>query len=182
MFINHGKYTLVIVDEYSRYTWVYFLRKKSQAPKMIMSFIRMVEYQNDVKVKQIRIDNGTKFKNHKLESFCDKKVISQNFYSPYTPKQNGVAERKNRTLIKAARTMLNGSVLSKHLWNEAVKIACYTQNTSILSKDMIKLPMKYSGKEFLILATFMCLNVLCLIITTRIILANLMLKPMMDIS
>ncbi|GJW24996.1 retrovirus-related pol polyprotein from transposon TNT 1-94, partial [Tanacetum coccineum] len=88
MSINHEKYTLVIVDEYSRYTWVHFLKKKSQAPEMIMSFIRM------------------------------------NFSSPYTPKQNGVAERKNRTLIEAARTMLNGSVLSKHFWTEAVRIAC----------------------------------------------------------
>ncbi|GJS97841.1 retrovirus-related pol polyprotein from transposon TNT 1-94 [Tanacetum coccineum] len=73
MFINHEKYTLVIVDEYSRYTWVHFLRKKSQAPEMIMSFIRMVENQNDVKVKQIRNDNGIEFRNHELESFCDEK-------------------------------------------------------------------------------------------------------------
>ncbi|GKE03696.1 retrovirus-related pol polyprotein from transposon TNT 1-94, partial [Tanacetum coccineum] len=93
MSINHEKYTLVIFDEYSRYTWVHFLRKKSQAPKIIMSFIRMVENQNDVKFKQIRTDNGTEFRNHKLESFCD---------------ENGVAERKNRTPIKTARIMLNG--------------------------------------------------------------------------
>ncbi|GKD61278.1 retrovirus-related pol polyprotein from transposon TNT 1-94 [Tanacetum coccineum] len=99
MSINHEKYTLVIVDEYLKYTWVHFLRKKSQAPEMIMSFIRM------------------------LESFCDEKGISQNFSSPYTHEQNGVSERKNRTLIEAARTMLNGSVLFKHLWTEAVRIA-----------------------------------------------------------
>ncbi|GJY62316.1 retrovirus-related pol polyprotein from transposon TNT 1-94 [Tanacetum coccineum] len=96
MSINHVKYTLVIVDEYSRYTWVYFLRKKSQAPKMIMSVIRMVENQNDVKVKQIRTDNGTEFRNHALKSFCDEKGISQNFSSPYTPEPNGVVERKKQ--------------------------------------------------------------------------------------
>ncbi|GJR05618.1 retrovirus-related pol polyprotein from transposon TNT 1-94 [Tanacetum coccineum] len=90
MFINHEKYTLVIVDEYSRYTWVYFLRKKSQAPEMIMFIIRMVENQNDVKVKQIRTDNGTEFRNHALKSFYDEKGISQNFSSPYTPEQNGI--------------------------------------------------------------------------------------------
>nr|GEU47542.1 Gag-Pol polyprotein [Tanacetum cinerariifolium] len=83
--------------------------KKSQAAKRIMSFIRMVENQNDVKVKQIRTDNGTEFKNSELESFCDEKGISQNISSLYTLKQNGVAERKNRTLIEAARIMLNGS-------------------------------------------------------------------------
>ncbi|GKG21078.1 retrovirus-related pol polyprotein from transposon TNT 1-94, partial [Tanacetum coccineum] len=85
---NHEKYTLVIVDEYSR----------------------MVENQNDVKVKQIRNDNGTEFRNSEFESFCNKNGISQNFSSPYTPEQNGVAKRKNKTLIEAARTMLNGSV------------------------------------------------------------------------
>ncbi|GKA47882.1 retrovirus-related pol polyprotein from transposon TNT 1-94 [Tanacetum coccineum] len=81
MSINHEKYTLVIVDEYSRYTWVYFLKKKSQAPEMIMSFVRMVENQNYVKVKQISTDNGTEFRNHELESFCEK-GISQNFLLP----------------------------------------------------------------------------------------------------
>ncbi|GJW13715.1 retrovirus-related pol polyprotein from transposon TNT 1-94 [Tanacetum coccineum] len=105
--INHEKYTLVIVDEYSRYTWVYFLKKKSQAPETIMSFIKRVENQNDIKVKQLRTDNGTEFRNSILVNFCDEKWISQNFSSPYTPEQNGVAERKNRTLIEAARTMLS---------------------------------------------------------------------------
>ncbi|GJW59465.1 retrovirus-related pol polyprotein from transposon TNT 1-94 [Tanacetum coccineum] len=136
MSINHEEYILVIVDEYSRYTWVHFLRKKSQAPEIIMSFIRMVENQNDVKVKQIRTDNETGFRNHELESFCDEKGISQNFSSPYTPKQNDVAERKNITLIEAARIMLNGSILSKHFWTEAVRIACYTQNRSIIDTLM----------------------------------------------
>ncbi|GJU51001.1 retrovirus-related pol polyprotein from transposon TNT 1-94 [Tanacetum coccineum] len=95
--INHEKYTLVIVDEYSRYTWVYFLKKKSQAPKTIMSFIKRVENQNDIKVKQLRTDNGTKFRNSILVNFYDEKGISKNFSSPYTPEQNSVAERKNRT-------------------------------------------------------------------------------------
>nr|GEX62432.1 hypothetical protein [Tanacetum cinerariifolium] len=87
MSINHEKYTLVIVDEYSR----------------------MVENQNDVKVKQIKTDNETEYINHELESVCDEKGISHNFSSPYTPEQNGVAKMKNRTLIEAARTILNGS-------------------------------------------------------------------------
>ncbi|GJZ53889.1 retrovirus-related pol polyprotein from transposon TNT 1-94 [Tanacetum coccineum] len=105
--INHEKYTLIIVDEYSRYTWVYFLKKKSQAPETIMSFTKRVKNQNDI--KQLRTDNGTEFKKSILVNFCDEKGISQNFSSPYTPEQNSVAERKNRTLIEAARTMLSGS-------------------------------------------------------------------------
>nr|GEV44015.1 putative ribonuclease H-like domain-containing protein [Tanacetum cinerariifolium] len=94
--------------------------------------LRMVENQNDVKVKQIRNDNEAEFRNSKLESFCDDKGISHNFSSDYTPEQNGVAKRKNRTLIEAAETMLNGLVLSKHFWTEEVKISCYIQNRSII--------------------------------------------------
>ncbi|GKB15365.1 retrovirus-related pol polyprotein from transposon TNT 1-94 [Tanacetum coccineum] len=107
---------------------------------MSINHEKMVENQNDVKVKQIRTDNGTEFRNHELESFCDERGISQNLSSPYTPEQNGVAERKNRTLIEAARTMLNGSVLSKHFLTEAVRIACYTQNRSIIVKRYDKTP------------------------------------------
>ncbi|GKF22434.1 retrovirus-related pol polyprotein from transposon TNT 1-94, partial [Tanacetum coccineum] len=132
--ISHNKYTLVIVDEYSRYTWVFFLKKKSDAADCIMSFIKKMENLNKVKVKELRSDNGTKFKNHKLEEFCDEKGISHNFSSPCTPKQNGVAERRNRALVKAARTMLNSAKLSKQFWGEAINTACYTQNRSILVK------------------------------------------------
>ncbi|GJS11529.1 retrovirus-related pol polyprotein from transposon TNT 1-94 [Tanacetum coccineum] len=102
--------------------------------------IRMVENQNDVKIKQIKTDNGTVFRNSELENFYDEKGISQNFSSPYTLEQNDVAERKNRTLIEAARTMLNGSVLSKHFWTEALRIACYTENKSIIIKRHDKTP------------------------------------------
>ncbi|GJY91899.1 retrovirus-related pol polyprotein from transposon TNT 1-94 [Tanacetum coccineum] len=132
--ISHNKYTLVIVDEYSRYTWVFCLKKKSDAADCIMSFIRKMENLNEVRVKELRSDNGTEFRNHKLEEFCDEKGISQNFSSPCTLEQNGVAERRNRTLIEAARTMLNSAKLLKQFWREAVNTACYTQNRSIIVK------------------------------------------------
>ncbi|GJW63139.1 retrovirus-related pol polyprotein from transposon TNT 1-94 [Tanacetum coccineum] len=106
--ISHNKYTLVIVDEYLRYTWVFYLKKKSDAADCIMSFIRKMENLNE--------------------------GISQNFSSPCTPEQNGVAERRNKTLIEAARTMLNSAKLPKQLWGEAVNTACYTQNRSIIVK------------------------------------------------
>ncbi|GJV55931.1 retrovirus-related pol polyprotein from transposon TNT 1-94 [Tanacetum coccineum] len=68
-------------------------------------YIREMENLNEVRVKELRSDNRTEFRNHKLEEFCDEKGISHNFSSPCTPEQNGVAERRNRTLIEAARTM-----------------------------------------------------------------------------
>ncbi|GJV98147.1 retrovirus-related pol polyprotein from transposon TNT 1-94 [Tanacetum coccineum] len=67
---------------------------------------------------------------------------SKNFSSPYTPEQNGVAKSKNRTLIEVAKTMLNGSVISKHFWTEAVRITCYTQNKSIIIKKHDKTPFE----------------------------------------
>ncbi|GKF45240.1 retrovirus-related pol polyprotein from transposon TNT 1-94, partial [Tanacetum coccineum] len=103
-----------------------------------MSFIKRDENQNDIKVKQLRTDNGTEFENSILVNFYDEKGISQKFSSPYTPEQNGVAKRKNRTLIEVARTMLSASVFSKQYWTEAVAIACYTQNRSIIVKRHLK--------------------------------------------
>ncbi|GJX06047.1 retrovirus-related pol polyprotein from transposon TNT 1-94 [Tanacetum coccineum] len=110
--ISHNKYTLVIVDKYSR----------------------KMKNLNEVRVKELRSDNGTEFRNLKLEEFCDEKSISQNLSSPCTPEQNGVAKRRNRTLIEAARTMLNSVKLLKQFWGEAVNTACYTQNRSIIVK------------------------------------------------
>ncbi|GJU96646.1 retrovirus-related pol polyprotein from transposon TNT 1-94 [Tanacetum coccineum] len=132
--ISHNKYTLVIVDEYSRYTWVFCLKKKSDAADCIMSFIKKMENLNEVRVKELRSNNEIEFRNHKLEEFCDEKGISHNFSSPCTPEQNGVAERINRTLIEATRTMLNSAKLPKQFWGEAVNTACYTQNRSIIVK------------------------------------------------
>ncbi|GKC41313.1 retrovirus-related pol polyprotein from transposon TNT 1-94 [Tanacetum coccineum] len=145
--INHEKYTLVIVDEYSRYTCVYFLKKKSQAPETIMFFIKRVKNQNDIKVKQLKTDNGTEFRNSILVNFCDEIGISQNFSSPYTLEQNGVVERKNRTLIEAARTMLSGSVFSKQHWTKAVATACYIQHRSTIVKRHLKTPYEIFCKR-----------------------------------
>nr|GEW11330.1 putative reverse transcriptase domain-containing protein [Tanacetum cinerariifolium] len=103
--ISHNKYSLVIVYEYSRYTYVFYLKKKNESAECIMSFIRKMENLNEVSVKELRSDNYLEFINHKLEEFCDEKGISQNFSSSCTIEQNGVAERRNKTLIEATRIM-----------------------------------------------------------------------------
>ncbi|GKD25485.1 retrovirus-related pol polyprotein from transposon TNT 1-94 [Tanacetum coccineum] len=94
----------------------------------------MIENLNEVKVKELRSDNGTEFRNHRLEELCDEKGISQNFSAPSTAEKNGVAERRNKTLIEASRTMLNSANLPKQFWREAVNTACYTKNKSIIIK------------------------------------------------
>nr|GEU30642.1 retrovirus-related Pol polyprotein from transposon TNT 1-94 [Tanacetum cinerariifolium] len=123
--------------------------KENQAPKTIMSFIKRVKNQNNIKVKQLRTDNGTEFRTNILVNFYDEKGNSQNFSSPYTPEQNGVAKKKNKTLIEAARTMLLGSVFSKQYWTEAVATTCYTQNRSIIVKRHLKTPYEIFRKRFL---------------------------------
>nr|GEU88267.1 hypothetical protein [Tanacetum cinerariifolium] len=93
-----------------------------------------LENQLSLKVKVIRSDNGTEFKNSDLNQFCGMKGIKREFSVPRTPQQNGIAERKNRTLIEAARTMLANSLLLILFWAEAVNIACYVHNRVLVTK------------------------------------------------
>jgi hypothetical protein len=105
--IGGTKYGLVIVDDYSHFTWVFFLQDKSETQEVLKKFLRMTQNEFDVKVKKIRSDNGTEFKNTQVEDFLDEEGIKHEFLAPYTPQQNGVVEKKNHTLIEMARTMLD---------------------------------------------------------------------------
>jgi transposase InsO family protein len=105
--IGGNKYGLIIVDEYSYFTWVFFLQDKSETQDVLKIFLRRVKNEFDAKVKKIRSDNGTEFKNTQVEDFIDEEGIKYEFSTPYTLQQNGVAERKNRSLIEIARTMLD---------------------------------------------------------------------------
>ncbi|GJY12731.1 putative ribonuclease H-like domain-containing protein [Tanacetum coccineum] len=103
--INHASYCLVITDDYSRFCWVFFLAKKDKTSDILKTFVRQIENQLNQKVKIIRSDNGTEFKNRVMLEFCGEKGIKQEFSNARTPQQNGVAERMNRTLIDLARPM-----------------------------------------------------------------------------
>ncbi|GKC03850.1 putative ribonuclease H-like domain-containing protein, partial [Tanacetum coccineum] len=103
-------------------------------------FITGIENQLNHKVKIIRCDNGTEFKNYDMNQFCGIKGIKREFSNARTPQQNGVAERKNRTLIEAARTMLADSLLPIPFWAEAVNTACYVQNRVLVTKPHNKTP------------------------------------------
>ncbi|GJT89133.1 retrovirus-related pol polyprotein from transposon TNT 1-94 [Tanacetum coccineum] len=104
--INGKKYILVIVDDYSRLTWVYFLHTKDETPEIIKNFIARVQLNYNAKVHKIRTDNGTEFKNATLKAHYEKLGIMQQFLIAQMPQQNGVVERHNRTLVEVARTML----------------------------------------------------------------------------
>ncbi|GKB56658.1 putative ribonuclease H-like domain-containing protein, partial [Tanacetum coccineum] len=104
--LMNKKYCLVVTDDYSRFTWVFFLASKDETSDILKSFITQIENLVDKKVIIIRCDNGTEFKNRVMSEFCEKKSIKREFSVARTPQQNGVAERRNRTLVKAARTMV----------------------------------------------------------------------------
>ncbi|GJT33934.1 retrovirus-related pol polyprotein from transposon TNT 1-94 [Tanacetum coccineum] len=104
--VNGKKYILVIVDDYSRFTWVKCLRSKDEAPDFIIKFLKMIQVPLKVPVRQIRTDNGTKFVNQTLREYYEKVGISHETSVARSPQQNGVVERRNRTIIEASRTML----------------------------------------------------------------------------
>ncbi|GJY64901.1 putative ribonuclease H-like domain-containing protein [Tanacetum coccineum] len=133
-------YCLVVIDDYSRFTWVFFLATKDETSDILKSFITRIENLVDHKVKVIRCDNGTEFKNREMNQFCEMKGILRQFSVARTPQQNGVAERRNRTLIEAARTMLADSKLPITFWAEAVNTACYVQNRVLVVKPHNKTP------------------------------------------
>nr|GFA70690.1 retrovirus-related Pol polyprotein from transposon TNT 1-94 [Tanacetum cinerariifolium] len=126
--INEKKYILVIVDDYTRFRWVRFLRTKDETPKLIKKFIVLTQRALNATVRYLRIDNGTKFVNKTLTEFYESVGITHNTSVPRTPQQNDVVERQNRTLMEAARTMLIFSKALMFLWAEAVATACYTLN------------------------------------------------------
>nr|GEW19296.1 hypothetical protein [Tanacetum cinerariifolium] len=107
---------------------------KDETSRILKTFITGIENQLDCKVKVIRCDNGTEFKNSVMNQFCDMKGIKREFSVVRTPKKNGVAERKNRTLIEATRTMLVDSKLPTTFWAEVVNTACYVQNRALVVK------------------------------------------------
>ncbi|GJT33050.1 putative ribonuclease H-like domain-containing protein [Tanacetum coccineum] len=126
--INKKRYCLVVTDDFSRFSWVFFLATKDETSEILCNLIIGLENQLNHNVKIIRCDNGTEFKNHAMNEFCAKKGIKREFSVARTLQQNGVAERKNRTLIEAARTMLADSLLPIPFWAEAVNTACYVLN------------------------------------------------------
>ncbi|GKC20284.1 putative ribonuclease H-like domain-containing protein [Tanacetum coccineum] len=129
-----------VTDDFSRFSWVFFLATKDETSEILKTFITGIENLIDLRVKVIRCDNGTEFKNRVMNQFCEMKGIKREFSVARTPQQNGVAKRTNMTLIKAARTMLADSKLPTIFWAEAVNTTCYVQNRVLVIKPHNKTP------------------------------------------
>ncbi|GJU22654.1 retrovirus-related pol polyprotein from transposon TNT 1-94 [Tanacetum coccineum] len=132
--VNGKKYILVIVDDYSRFTWVKCLRSKDEAPYFIIKFLKMIQVRLKVPIRRIRIDNGTEFVNQTLSEYYEKVGISHETSVACSLQQNSVVERRNHTLIEAAYTMLIYAKAPLFLWAEAVATASFDELTAMASE------------------------------------------------
>nr|GEZ80850.1 hypothetical protein [Tanacetum cinerariifolium] len=159
--VNGNKYILIIVDDYSRFTWVKFLRSKDETPDFIIKFLKMIQVRLNVPVRRIRIDNRTEFINQTLCDYYKEVGISHETSVARSPQQNGVVENRNRTLIEAARTMLIYAQAPLFLWAEAVATACFTQNRSITRLRHGKTPYELLHSKLPDLSFFHVFGALC---------------------
>jgi transposase InsO family protein len=126
--IGGNKYGFVIVDDFSRYTWVFFLVDKSDVFATFKTFVKRIHNEFDTIINKVRSDNGNEFKNTGVDELCDEFGIRHQFSDKYTPQSNGLVERKNRTLIDMARSMLSEYNVSHSFWAEAINMAYYYNN------------------------------------------------------
>ncbi|GJX01546.1 retrovirus-related pol polyprotein from transposon TNT 1-94 [Tanacetum coccineum] len=141
-----NRYTLVIVDDYSRYTWTRFLKDKTEAFDQFEIFSKKIQNQLGCTIVSIRTDHGREFDNEvQFGEFCDANGITHNFSAPRTPQSNGVVERKNRTLQEMSRTMLNEQSLPQKFWVNAV----YTINQIYFNRILIRVILGKTPYEIL---------------------------------
>lgn len=125
---SQNKYFILFIDDLSRMTWVYFLKEKSEAFEIFKKFILLVENQSGKKLKTLRSDRGTEFNSKKFDEFCKNEGLEHQLTVAYNPQQNGVSERKNRTIMEMARSMLMAKGLPKKFWAKAVNTTVYLLN------------------------------------------------------
>lgn len=123
-------YYVSFIDDYSRKTWIYFLKGKNEVFSKFKEFKALVENLSEKKIKIFRSDNGRELTSGKFKTFCKEVGIKRELSTPYNPQQNGVAERKNQTIMEAVKAMIHDQDLPMHLWAEASRTVVYVQNRS----------------------------------------------------
>ena len=131
------------MDDFTRYTWVFFLSDKSDTFATFKSFVKRCHNEFETTIKRVRSDNGSEFKNTRVDELCDEFGIKHQFSAKYTPQSNGLVERMNRTLIDMARSMLSEYNVSHSFWAEAINMACYCSNRLYCHPMMGKHHMSY---------------------------------------
>ncbi|KAG8475459.1 hypothetical protein CXB51_032225 [Gossypium anomalum] len=126
--LSGNRYFILFIDDCTRYCWIYFLKHKSEVAQVFIKFKAAVETETGCKIKTIRSDNGTEYTSAQFQSLCKDAGIKHQLTNVYTPQQNGVSERKNRSLMEMAKCLLFEKNLPKTMWAEAVNTAVYIQN------------------------------------------------------
>ncbi|KAK1616125.1 hypothetical protein QYE76_021642 [Lolium multiflorum] len=165
--LGGSKYGLVIVDDYSRYSWVFLLKSKDETHREFIIFAKKAQRMYESEIKAIRTDNGTEFKNYTMQEFVDDEGIKHEFSAPYTPQQNGVVERKNRTIIEMARTMLSEFNSPHNFWGEAISTPSTTPTGSSSVPSTTKLHTSFLPVTSLMSCTFVSLDASVLLRTTK---------------
>nr|GEY62215.1 retrovirus-related Pol polyprotein from transposon TNT 1-94 [Tanacetum cinerariifolium] len=162
--INGKKYVLVIIDDYSAYTWAHFLRSKDEKPDVLIDFLRLVQRGLHAQVRTVRIDKGTNFLNKTLHACFAKEGIQHQTSVARTPEQNGVVERQNHTLVEVARTMPSAVKVPMYFWAEAIATKCFTPNHSLIITRHEKTPYHIVNDRKPSIKLFHIFSSLCYII------------------
>ncbi|GKA22000.1 retrovirus-related pol polyprotein from transposon TNT 1-94 [Tanacetum coccineum] len=163
-----NRYTLVIVDDYSRYTWTRFLKDKTEAFDQFEIFSKKIQNQLGCTIVSIRTDHGREFDNEvQFREFCNANGITHNFSAPRTPQSNGVVERKNRTLQEMSRTMLNEQSLPQNFWCNAIDTSTYILNRILIRAILGKTPYELLKGRKPTLDYFRVFGSKCFILNTK---------------
>ena len=125
-----NNYFLLFIDDFSRKTWIYFVKEKSEVFGMFKRFKALVEKESGYYIKALRSDRGGEFTSNEFKKFCAENGIRRPMTVPFTPQQNGFVERKNRTIFNMARSMLKSKKIPKEFWAQVVECAIYLSNCS----------------------------------------------------
>ncbi|BBH01574.1 transposable element gene [Prunus dulcis] len=146
--LGGNRYFLTFIDDHTRMCWVFFLQHKSQAFNIFKRFKSMVELQSGYQIKKLRSDRGGEYTSLDFSKFCEEVGLERQLTVAYSPQQNGVAERKNRTVMEMARAMMHEKKIPLKFWAEAVNTAVYLQNRSPTSALDNSTPFeKFSGRK-----------------------------------
>jgi transposase InsO family protein len=146
--IGGNKYGFMIVDNYTRYTWVFFLVDKSDVYATFKLFVKGIHNEFETTIKRVRSDNGSEFKNTRIDELCDDFGITHQFSAKYTPQSNGLVERKNRTLMDMARSMLSEYNVSQSFLAKAINMDCYCSNCLYCHRLKEKTPYElFNGRK-----------------------------------
>lgn len=132
--IGGNRYFVTFIDDFSRKLWTYLIKKKNYVLEMFTKFKTMVEIQSGRKLKTLRTDGGEQYVSKYFDALYEKEGNMHEAVPTYTPQQNGIAERKNRTIIEMVRSMLRGKHLPNELWGEAVSTVTYILNRFLAKK------------------------------------------------